>query len=263
MKLITSSQNPVIKHLRKLADSASYRQENKQTILDGVHLCTSYLQADFQPVMCVVGRESKHNDKIQQIISRQELYHTEFIEVPDSLFASFSVVDKSVGILFVVDTPELSIGTLDSNALLIDSVQDPGNLGTMLRTAAAAGVKQAFLSSQSANAWSPKSLRAGMGAQFVMDVYQEVDLFDLISSSKVPVFATSLEAKKTIYETDLNRDVAWLFGSEGSGVSSELIELCGKNTIIIPQSPGVESLNVASAAAVCLFEHVRQKNTSI
>jgi len=259
MILITSSQNPVIKHLKKLSGSSSYRSKQGQTILDGVHLCDSYLRSGQKPVMCVVGRESKHNHEIKQILDHKSLYHTEFIEVPDSLLSTLSVVDSSVGIIFVIDIPDVQQPNLESSAVLIDRIQDPGNLGTILRTAVAVGIGQVFLSTGSVGAWSQKTLRAGMGAHFVMSIFESVDLIDLIAKSTIPVFTTSLSGKKNIYQTDLRPESAWVFGNEGSGISPEILELCGDNSVIIPQSSDVESLNVASAAAVCLFEQYRQR----
>lgn len=256
MDKITSAQNPTVKHLRKLATDNSFRNARGQTILEGTHLCQSYLQANLKPSLLVFTAEALGNKEVQSII--QLTPETPTVEVPASLFNTFSSVKNSVGVLFVADIPPKSATKLSASALLLDAVQDPGNLGAMLRTAAAAGMKQVFTSAGSASAWSPKALRAGMGAHFALDIYENTDLAALINGAEVPVFATSLQANKSIYNVDLAKPTAWIFGSEGSGVSAKLLKLCKDSLVIIPQHSGVESLNVAAAAAVCLFEHRRQ-----
>jgi TrmH family RNA methyltransferase len=106
--------------------------------------------------------------------------------------------------------------------------------------------------------WSPKVLRAGMGAHFVLNIVENVNLASLIRSSTIPVLATSSHVAQSLYDTDLTRPVAWLFGHEGQGVADELMSLA-THQVTIPQRPGVESLNVAASAAICFFEQVRQK----
>ena len=260
MKYISSAHNPTIKHIRKLASTASYRTKQRQTVLEGVHLCDSYLQQpEASPVLYVVSESSADHGEVVAITQRIQPIGVESIIVPDTLFSAISQLDNGVGVLCVVPLPApVDALLLSETALLLDDVQDPGNLGTMLRTAAAAGVKQAYLSAGCAKVWSPKVLRAGMGAQFVVTTYEEADLAAVIRGATIPVLATSLQAKKTLYEYDLNGHIAWLFGSEGRGVSPELQRLCGDNTLIIPQQSEVESLNVAAATAVCLFEQRRQ-----
>lgn len=257
MQSITSAQNPTIKHLRKLATSTSYRGEVKHTILDGIHLAQSYLGTGNQPALCVVTTESLRNSEPQSIIGS---ITGDIIEVPSSLFKSFSSLQNGVGLSLVIPTVSQENPSLQTSALLIDSIQDPGNLGSMLRTAAAAGLQNVYISAGSADAWSPKTLRAGMGAHFALNIYESVDLRTLTAASSVPVYATSLNAQKSLYDCDLTTESAWLFGNEGQGVSPELLAICGENTIIIPQNTRVESLNVAAATAVCLFEQRRQQS---
>ncbi|MFM7522726.1 MAG: TrmH family RNA methyltransferase, partial [Betaproteobacteria bacterium] len=148
--------------------------------------------------------------------------------------------------------------SLDRAALLLDSVQDPGNLGTIMRTAAAAGIQQIFCSPGTASVWSPKVLRAGMGAHFVLEIHEDVNLAQLIKNAAVPVYAAQPDAANSIYSADLRSPSAWLFGHEGQGVSDELLALATQR-LSIPQSTQVESLNVAASVAICLFEQRRQK----
>lgn len=257
--LITSSKNPQIQHLRQLVSVSKYRQRHRQTVLDGVHLCDAYLRSGGSPVQVFVGVDSMKNPEVSELLFRLD-ESVDVVEVPESLYERVSSLEQGVAILFVIAMPEKALAAgLSKNSLLLESVQDPGNVGAILRTAAAAGVQDVYLSAGSAAAWSPKVLRAGMGAHFGLNIYEGADLAWLISSSKdVAVLATSLKAKRSIYEADLGDGVAWLFGNEGSGVSEELLNLCKENTVIIPQADGVESLNVAAAVAVCLFEGRRQ-----
>lgn len=259
MKFISSAHNPTIKHVRKLVTTASYRTKQQQTVLEGVHLCESYLQQSKDaPQLCVVSETSTSHNEVAPLVAA--LKTTEIIVVPDTLFATMSQLEHGVGILFIISLPSSrSHAKVAKTALLLDDVQDPGNLGTMLRTAAAAGVEEVFLSEGCARAWSPKVLRAGMGAQFVLRIYEDVDLVATITGATIPVLATSLYAKKSLYSYDLTDDVAWLFGSEGRGISPRLEQLCHDTTVIIPQQKEVESLNVAAATAVCLFEQRRQQ----
>ena len=116
-------------------------------------------------------------------------------------------------------------GALTQSAVLLDQLQDPGNLGSILRSAAAAGIRQIYCSPGTVFAWSPKVLRAGMGAHFLLEIFENQDLAALARATRIPVLATSSHARQTLYETDLKRPVAWLFGHEGQGVRPELLAL--------------------------------------
>ena len=141
--------------------------------------------------------------------------------------------------------------------LWLDRVQDPGNLGTLLRTAAAVGIKQVFVSEGSVSAWSPKVLRSAQGAHFVLQVYEHLDLHALRERLRVPLVATALEQGQMLYSLDLPKACAWLAGNEGQGVDPALLARADLR-VFIPQSDAVESLNVGVATAVCLYEQLRQ-----
>lgn len=256
--VITSRQNNTVKRLRTLAQTQKFRDQTKSTIFDGIHLAQMYLASGQSPVTCLVNQTGQAKAEIIQIIESLP-DDVELVNVADDIFDAISPVKNSAGIAFVIDyDPSETLETIDRDTILLDRVQDPGNIGTILRTAVAAGVKSVVLSPGCANVWSPQTLRAGMGAQFNLDIYQNAELADLIRQSAVPVYATSLEATKSIYDIDLTGQSAWLFGNEGQGVSSELLAACTE-TVIIPQSANIESLNVAMSATVCLFEQVRQR----
>lgn len=259
MKRISSSQNPVLKNLRALGSSAKARRDQGQTILEGVHLAESYLASGQLPELCVVSDSSTEVSEVAAILRTCTNRGVRVALVNDSLFRSISTVENSISIIFVINTPEATPSQpIMQTSLLLDTVQDPGNLGTMLRTAAAAGVRQVYCSAGTTAAWAPKVLRAGMGAHFALTVYESCDLAGVIREAEIPVYATTLEAKTTIYEADLSSACAWVMGSEGQGVSRDLLAL-NVGQLYIPQAAGVESLNVAAAAAVCLFEQRRQQ----
>jgi TrmH family RNA methyltransferase len=145
---------------------------------------------------------------------------------------------------------------------VLDNLQDPGNLGSLLRSAAAAGIKHVFCSAGTVSAWSPKVMRAGMGAHFLLHIYENVALLPLLSTQltttrAMPVLATSSYAAQTVYQVDLNQPVIWMFGHEGQGLSDELMN-CATEQVTIPHQGKIESLNVAACAAICFFEQVRQ-----
>jgi TrmH family RNA methyltransferase len=260
MKSIKSSHNDTYKRLKQLAGGAKYRKRYNQTLIEGVHLCQSYLQHKHTPAMYVYSESAPDNPEVSELMDICDKVAVPSVRLSDRHFKAISSVKNGIGILFVIDIPSpKKITTTKNGALLLEDVQDPGNMGTILRTAAAAGVTQVFTSNGSTSAWSPKVLRAGMGAHFAVQVYENADLAKLIADSKIQILATSLDATETIYQKDLAQPTAWLFGNEGQGVSEDLMAP-GVDKVIIPQNPGIESLNVAASVAICLFEQVRQTN---
>jgi TrmH family RNA methyltransferase len=162
-------------------------------------------------------------------------------------------------LLFVIDIPAgITASRLSHDAVLLDRIQDPGNLGTLLRSAAAAGFTTAHLSSGCASAWGPRALRAAMGAHFGMKLYEQCDLLALLEASDIPVYATTSHGGDVLFDMEFEvGPCAWVFGNEGQGVDGAILK-CSR-AVQIPQPGGEESLNVAAAAAICLFEVVRQR----
>nr|WP_315468368.1 RNA methyltransferase [uncultured Undibacterium sp.] len=259
MKQITSRDNALYKELKQLAASASTRKKSGKTILDGVHLCQAFLQQRVAPEICVVSDSCIEHAEVSEILARCEKQGAQSISLPENLYHALSQVENGIGVLFVIATPQLEMPlTLSVNAVVLDNLQDPGNLGSILRSAAGAGITQVFCSVGSASAWSPKVLRAGMGAHFLLEIFEGVNLHALLSDATIPILATSSHTKTTIYQSDLNRPVAWLFGHEGQGVDPKLMAMANE-TVTIPQTAEIESLNVAASAAICFFEQVRQQ----
>jgi TrmH family RNA methyltransferase len=257
VKAISSRDNPLYKELKHLATSSQARRRAQRTLLDGVHLCSAYLEQRGLPALCVTGESAQSNPEVATVLARCQ--GAQCIVLPDALYHALSQVEHGVDILFVIDTPQARpVGALLGDAVLLDNLQDPGNLGSILRSAAAAGIASVYCSAGTAFAWSPKVLRAGMGAHFGLEIHEQVDLAELLRSASVPVLATSSHARVRIYDVDLRPPLAWLFGHEGQGVSDELLALASQQ-VTIPHLGRMESLNVAASAAICLFEQVRQK----
>lgn len=259
MKSISSRDNPLYKELKQLATSAQARRKAGRSLLDGVHLAQAYLQQSGTPALCVLAESALAHAEVAAILAQCEAAGSQCISLPDALYQALSQVEHGVGLLLVIATPQPQApATLTESAVLLDGLQDPGNLGSILRSAAAAGIRQVFCSGGTAAAWSPKVLRAGMGAHFLLDIFENADLLSLCQDSRIPVLATSSYAQQTIYQTDLTQAVAWLFGHEGQGVADDLMAAAGVK-VVIPHLGQMESLNVAAAAAVCFFEQARQK----
>lgn len=259
MKTITSRDNAFYKDLKQLATSSQARRKAGQSLLDGVHLCQTWLSLTGAPDHCVVSEDALANPEVAAIVARCEALHAPVTALPEALFNAVSQVEHGVHLVFVVatPTPRKPAGLLDASVLL-DGVQDPGNVGSILRSAAASGVKQVYCSPGTAFCWSPKVLRAAMGAHFVLDIFENVELAPLVRDARVPVLATSGYASESLYATDLRQPVAWVLGHEGQGVSDELLALA-THRVAIPHAGQVESLNVAACAAVCFFEALRQR----
>lgn len=259
MKAISSRENPLYKELKVLATSSQARRKSGRTVLDGVHLCQAYLESHGVPGWCVVSESSFSHPEVTAILQRCEAVRVSCVSLPDAMYQVLSQVENGIGLLFIIDTPKpKGYAKLTDSAVLLDNLQDPGNLGSILRSAAAAGIKSIYCSKGTASPWSPKVLRAGMGAQFLLNIFESADLQSLVANSDVPVIATSSHATENLYDVNLKGAAAWLFGHEGQGVSEELLNLATQR-IAIPHLGRIESLNVAASAAVCFFEQVRQK----
>ena len=266
MKAISSRDNPLVKRLHALAHSARERRKLGETLLDGAHLLDAALQQQWPLKAVVVSDSGCAQEEIEDLLARCA-HDLPRYQLPDALFAHISPVDSPSGVIAIIDLPpepdpaRLADGAaLSAHSLVVlDGVQDPGNLGTILRTAAAAGVRDVLLTPGCAGAWSPRALRAGMGAHFGLRIRERVDAVDVLGAFRGAILATALgEGARSLYELELDAPVAWLFGAEGQGVSPALLA-CASQRVIIPMAGDVESLNVAAAVAVCLFEQARQR----
>lgn len=257
MKSIQSRDNPFYKELARLSTSARQRRKSAQTLLDGAHLLAAYLDCGKQPQHILLNAAAMHDAEISGLLQRMDNVPVTLLD--DSLFAGLSELKTPSGVLALIEVPRPEAAVSQSRfALLLEDIQDPGNLGSMLRSAAAAGCDAVFLSQACADAWSPKVLRAAMGGHFVLDIHEAADLTDIAARFDGATFAATLQARDSLYVHDYTGNVAFVFGNEGAGLSAQLVEAV-HHAILIPMPGRIESLNAAAAAAVCLFEAARQR----
>jgi TrmH family RNA methyltransferase len=256
-KHIVSRDNPVFKQLKKLADNARERRSEGKTLLDGVHLIDAYI-AEFGEPELVIIPEGQSSAEATGLI--QALVDVATIMLPTLMFAELTPVASATGILALVKIPQITPAENPAFALLLEDIQDPGNLGSMLRTAAAAGVDVVYLSTSCTDAWSPKALRGGQGAQFVLPIVERADLIGTLHGFNGNSYATAMHGE-SLYSQDLSQPTAFVIGNEGAGLRAQTMAAATKS-ITIPMAKNrqaaVESLNAGAATAVCLFERMRQ-----
>jgi len=254
---IRSAGNEQFKALLKLVQSSRERKLAGRSMLEGVHLVAAYRDHMGVPEHVVVSNTGLGNPEIQDLLGRMSGLQP--IVLDDRLFQKLSSVVTPTGIIAVIETPRIEPQPEKIEAcIMVEDLQDPGNLGSLLRSAAAAGIADVLLSKTSVQAWSPRVLRAAMGAHFSLRIHEGVDLSAAADRFKGRVIATSQQAKQSIFETDLRGDIAFVFGNEGAGISAALVKRAHA-VVAIPMLGKIESLNVAAAAAICLFERVRQQ----
>lgn len=242
---VTSRDNPLLKRLRLLSqDSTAYRKQG-QVWLEGDHLCRALLARGQRPSTAVFT-ERCWSDAPHDL--RDACEHR--VVIPDALMAGLSGLESPAGMGFVWDLPADPMPEPISATVVLDRLQDAGNVGSILRSAAAMGFGQVLALKGTAGLWSPKVLRAGMGAHFALRLVEGLAPDDLRALA-VPMLVTSSHRGEFLHRSELPWPCAWVMGHEGQGVSAEL-EALASRFVRITQPGGEESLNVAAAAAICL-----------
>ncbi len=262
--LINSKDNGFYKRLKGLLTGAKLRKELGMCVLEGVHLCQVALAT--QRVQALIVVQQAPNDEVDALITAAEAKGIDVVYLAAHLYANITTLGHSVPVMALINQPShysyapTALLWPCCDVLVLDNVQDAGNVGTLMRTASAAGVKHVITTAGTAHAFAPKVLRAGMGAQLNLAIAEHVPMdvvLGWLAGYKGKVLATSSHATAQLYSLNLQAPVAWVLGNEGAGVSPQLqghIDL-----VTVPQPGGEESLNVASAGAVCMFEMVRQR----
>lgn len=279
---ITSRDNPLVQRIRKLGqDPVSYRKLG-QIWLEGDHLCSAALNRQVPLLEAVIADTAwtgEHgvalpSDASAVGLSALARQAARVVVVPEALWRQFSTLESPTRLGALMTWPGASAAEDAGNAaspppsatsgllasartVVLDRVQDAGNVGSILRSACAMGVEQVVALKGSAALWSPKVLRAAMGAHFGLHVLEQIES-EQLRELQVPLVATSSHTDQVLPTLRLPDPCAWLFGHEGQGVSATLLSRCDL-TVGIPQPGGEESLNVAAAAAVCLYEAMRQR----
>jgi RNA methyltransferase, TrmH family len=256
MPSVSSRDNPAFRQVLDLVTSSRERRRRRSSLIEGIHLCRAYRTRYGEPQVIVVTGEARSHPEVPPLLSATS---STVLELTESLFRELSQVENGIGIAYVISTPvaELPEQILD-DCVYLHRLQDPGNVGALLRTCAAVGVRRVLTAPRTVFCWSPKVIRAGMGAHFALEIHEGVDWADVLPRLRLPVMATSTTAAQTIYDVDLRAPRLWLFGNEGAGLPADF-ESPPVAWLSIPQSPSVESLNVSVAGAVCLFEQLRQR----
>jgi TrmH family RNA methyltransferase len=246
---ITSRDNPLLKRLRLLArESTAYRQQG-QVWLEGDHLCRALLARGLRPETAVFA-ESYWPRAAQEL----RVAALQVVTVPDALMAGVSGLESPAPMGFVCSLPAATAPRPGQAAVILDRLQDAGNVGSILRSAAAMGFSQVLAIKGTAALWSPKVLRAGMGAHFALHLAEGLSV-DALQSLKVPLLVTSSHRGELLHQARLPWPCAWVLGHEGQGVTPALESLASA-AVRIAQPGGEESLNVAAAAAICLHASV-------
>ena len=242
---ITSRDNPLLKELRKVAqDNTAYRKAGRFWV-EGDHLCSAALVRGLKPAVAVFSEHFW-----PQAPAEYAQAAIKSIVIPDALFRELSGLESPAQVGFVLDVPTGVALQPQASTVILDRVQDAGNVGSILRSAGAFGFRQVLALKGTAALWSPKVLRAGMGAHFGLSLLEGVSLDDL-QALQVPIVVTSSHQGDLIQNIRLPRSCAWAMGHEGQGVCPELMDRASVH-VRIGQPGGEESLNVAAAAAICL-----------
>lgn len=265
MEIITSSQNKFIKLAASLKQK-KYRDEVGSFLVEGVRLVEEAVRSDWPVEICICNEESTKNQRVQEILASAQLKHCRVIQVSDAIYSKLTDTKEPQGLMAIMKKklcPLEDMLEAEENGffILLDNVQDPGNVGTMIRTAAAAGCSGVILTKGCADVFGTKAVRASMGSVFYVPIVEGLTSSEIISrlgQHGTSIFATSLESSKVYSAVDFKPSVAIVFGNEGNGVSREFLEKA-QERLYIPLANHVESLNVAASAAVILYEVVRQR----
>ena len=258
---IFSTDNPIYRRLKQLATSPRACRDAHRTLIEGVHLLQAALDAGVT-IRTLVLRGAEQSAEALALVPRAEAQSkAKLIELAPALYDAISPVEHGAGVLAEIEfaMPPWPKQIVD-DAIYLDNVQDPGNVGTLLRTAAAAGVRHVIAGPGCAFFWSPKVMRGGMGAHFVLDLHEQTVLQTLREGFEGEILATVAAGGEDLFQEDWGKEpTLWLFGGEGRGLSTEALRIANR-LVSIPISTPIESLNVGAAAAVCLFEQRRRRS---
>lgn len=267
MQVITSKDNSIIKHIKKLKEK-KYRDENNEYIIEGIKLIKEAIQEKAKIKQIIICEDCEKNLEIDKELI-YEIAKENCIYVTKKIFESITDVTNPQGILAIIEKNNIEvqinnniqeINLKEDIIVALDGVQDPGNLGTILRTVDSIGLTQILVSKDTADSYNPKVVRSTMGAIFRINIIEVEDLQETlkeIKKNKFKVMVTALDADNSIYNVDYNKK-AIIIGNEANGVSKE-IQAMADEKVKIPMLGKTESLNAAVAAGIMIYEYVRRK----
>jgi len=256
VKAITSESNAAFRRWLRIATLGRGAREAGQTLAEGLHLAQAAIEAGVAIDAVIVRRGAALPEALLAALPASAAH----FEMAPVLYERLAPVEQGSGLLLVLPLPPaVQAAPFSGDGLYLDGVQDPGNAGAILRTAAAAGVRYVLAGTGTAALWAPKVLRAAMGAHFRLDLYERIEPGALQPLLDGPWIAAVAHAGASLWEQDFGSGaVGWVLGAEGAGPSPAALAAC-RHRVCIPTSDAVESLNVAAAAAVCLFERLRRR----
>ena len=260
MQRISSKDNEFIKHVKKLKDK-KYREQSNEYVIEGIKLVEEAINENAKIKQIVICEECTKTQEISKKLM-YEIASFDCIYVTENVFNNITEVKNPQGILAVIErkNSENEINYNEDIIVALDGIQDPGNLGTILRTVDSIGLKQILVSKETADVYNPKVVRSTMGAIFRVKVIECEDLektLKEIKKHKYEIVVTSLHTNESIYDIEYNKKVI-VIGNEANGVSKEIQEMSDKK-VKIPMLGKTESLNASVATGVVLYEYVRQK----
>lgn len=257
MYLIHSAHNEQLKRLSKLLKQAKIRRQLQLAAMEGVHVLQAYVQTGAMPEQVFVSEARCEHAEVKTLL--EQLPAGVVQVVTGDALSKISSLTEADDVISVIKRPVNIPLPKQGNGMLLDNVQDPGNIGTIIRSAAAVGLDWLLLSPECADVWSPKVLRAGMGGHFGLKIYTDVEAVPWLSQFTGRLWMTALKQQSdSLYDLDLVQDGVWVMGNEGSGISAGVLSLC-ERSVHIPMHAQTESLNVAMAATICVFEQQRQR----
>ena len=260
MEHITSRNNRWVRLALRLKQK-KYRNKYKMFLMEGLRNAEDVQNQGIRDIICLVQLRRPKNESVQRIFERGKSLHWLFYEIEEPLMHSISGTQHGQGIVLLVKQPYADhahlLNDLHGKYVLLDAVQDPGNVGTIIRTAAAAGCSGVLITKGSVDPYSEKVVRSSMGSILRLPIYHDLDIEFLKGikiSSKIPFIGTSLSASENYRHAKFVAEGIFIFGNEGNGISQEILNLTDWN-VFIPMAGTVESLNVSSVAAIILFHY--------
>lgn len=255
LKLMTieSKENATIKHLVKLAENKRYRTQNKQAVIYGEHLIIEAIKKNLLNSLFV--SENSYERYVDIFANLGFTVYKLNVDVVKKI----NVLDTVFDIVAIINLPIEQEINFSLDSLVLENIQDPGNLGTILRVAKASGINQVILSNDSVDVYNPKVLRSSQGIQFGLSIHYVDNLVDVLEKLKTKLLALTPHTDNSIYEIDFSKPTTFVFGNEGNGISQELLEKI-ESHVTIPMHGDTESLNLAMAVTIAAFELSRQRS---
>jgi TrmH family RNA methyltransferase len=256
MTILRSSDNPRVRRWRRLIADRQTRRRTRRAWIEGLRLVDAHLGTRGAPVALIVSAEAREDRAVRTLVARAGLTP---VVLAGPVFKALAATETPQGIAAEIEIPEPPTGDIAGEpCVFLDGVQDPGNLGAILRSAAAFGVGEVVLGTGCADPWSPKVLRAAMGAHFALRLRETGRLAQQFAAFNGARICTVPRGGTPLHDIDLRGRHAWAFGGEARGVGEDTGRAANLRACI-PIAASTESLNVAAAAAICLYEAARQR----